>query len=417
MTENAYRPGTWFAAIAPRVAVLVDDHVPPERLYDLWQAALSSDNIDDLLRAVTGGQTGDPPAFGLVVVDGMSVRVFVRAGVTALVVNGSGEMRSIDSGGISTRVEYVAGDVTKVTLGRAGAPAGIPSLPISAGVVAADSLDWLAPPVPEPGSIEAEVLGLDLLPTTIELPRIHEVPLTEADVPPVHDEPAAVDDGPPADDARPPDDAPAADDATAATAAAGDELLEDTMSDPDLVTAEPNGSGDHDGFTIARATLDALRPPPVAVHMIQAISCSQLHFNAPQAQRCRFCGEALQEQEPVVIPRPSMGMLQFSTGQLVELDRRVVVGRSPSAERVSGDDLPQLVQVESPEQDISRSHVEVRLDGWHVVLVDLDSVNGTVVTLPGRSPERLHPREPYPLVPGAVVDLAGEVTFRFEVPT
>jgi hypothetical protein len=151
--------------------------------------------------------------------------------------------------------------------------------------------------------------------------------------------------------------------------------------------------------------------------MVQAVNCSQLHPNAPQAQRCRICDEPLADQDPASAPRPSLGFLRFSTGQLVELDSRVVVGRSPSVERVSGDDLPQLVQVESRWQDISRSHLEVRLEGWHVLLVDLDSANGTVVTLPGRSPERLHPGDPYPLVPGAVVDLAGEVTFRYEAPT
>ena len=29
--------------------------------------------------------------------------------------------------------------------------------------------------------------------------------------------------------------------------------------------------------------------------------------------------------------------------------------------------------------------------------------------------ERLHPHEPFVLVPGAVVDLAGEVTFQYEL--
>ncbi len=412
MTENAYRPGTWFAAVSTTVAVLVDDHLPHERLAGLWKAMLTSDNLDFLLRAVTHGQSAEA-AFGLVVRQGRSIRVLVRAGVSAIVTDAAGKTHTIDSGGISTTVEYVADDVALVTLSRAGAPTGVPSLPISAGVVAADALDW-RPPFADRGSIEADVLALDLVPATMELPRIHEVPL--AGVPKVIDVSAA---------AAVPADAPvsasddAVDDAVDDTVEDGARAAEvaDVTASADVEQATGNGSGDHDGFTLARATVDAMRTPSTSRPMIQAISCSQLHVNAPQAQRCRVCGEALQEQDPVAIPRPSMGVLQFSTGQLIELDRRVVVGRSPSVERVSGDDLPQLVQVESPEQDISRTHVEVRLDGWHVLLVDLDSVNGTVVTLPGRSPERLHPREPYPIVPGAVVDLAGEVTFRFEAPT
>jgi pSer/pThr/pTyr-binding forkhead associated (FHA) protein len=74
-----------------------------------------------------------------------------------------------------------------------------------------------------------------------------------------------------------------------------------------------------------------------------------------------------------------------------------------------------LISVASPDQDISRSHLEVRLDGWHVLIVDLHSTNGTVVTAPGQAPERLRGGEEVPIAPGTLVSLADDLTFVYEV--
>jgi pSer/pThr/pTyr-binding forkhead associated (FHA) protein len=74
-----------------------------------------------------------------------------------------------------------------------------------------------------------------------------------------------------------------------------------------------------------------------------------------------------------------------------------------------------VVKLPSPTNDISRSHVEVSLDEWHVVVADLNSTNGTTVTAPGQAPVRLRPHEPIPIEPNTEVNLADEVVFRFEV--
>ena len=47
--------------------------------------------------------------------------------------------------------------------------------------------------------------------------------------------------------------------------------------------------------------------------------------------------------------------------------------------------------------------------------VERRSRKGTTVQLPGREHQRLHPGEPFPIVPGAVVDMADEVSFTYEV--
>jgi pSer/pThr/pTyr-binding forkhead associated (FHA) protein len=107
-------------------------------------------------------------------------------------------------------------------------------------------------------------------------------------------------------------------------------------------------------------------------------------------------------------------VLRFSNGAEVVLNKPVIAGRAPRAERVTGSELPTLVTLPSPEQEISSSHVEVRLDGWHVLVVDLGSTNGTVATVPGQRPERLRPGEPFSIPPGTTVALADEASAVYE---
>jgi len=106
--------------------------------------------------------------------------------------------------------------------------------------------------------------------------------------------------------------------------------------------------------------------------------------------------------------------LVLSTGLVVELDRTVLIGRAPVVERVTNRDMPRLVTVPSPEQDISRTHAEVRLDGALVLVTDLHSTNGVQVGRPGEPARALVPGEPTPLGPDEVVDLGDDVTFTVE---
>lgn len=172
--------------------------------------------------------------------------------------------------------------------------------------------------------------------------------------------------------------------------------------------------------TVSRARLRAARSVPslseaVAGPPVHGLWCTNGHANPPAATRCRQCQAVIEQVDPVTMPRPVLGALEFSNGMRVVLDRPAVIGRSPRSERVSASEIPQLVVVPSPEADISRSHLEVRLEGWHVLVVDLDSTNGTVVTIPGQEPQRLRPKEEVPISPGTVVSLADEVTFTYAV--
>lgn len=159
---------------------------------------------------------------------------------------------------------------------------------------------------------------------------------------------------------------------------------------PPQSEAAPHGDhhdlGDHDGATIAVAEMRALR-----------------------AERPAF-----DSTDNVPARRPARGRIRLSTGRVVELERPVIIGRRPKSTRTTGADLPTLVAVDSPDQDISRSHVEIRAEGEHVLVTDLDTTNGTVLLRGGNEPVRLHPNEPTMVVTGDVLDLGDGVTVTFE---
>ena len=184
--------------------------------------------------------------------------------------------------------------------------------------------------------------------------------------------------------------------------------------------------GDHDGMTIGLAQLralhaggaghDANRPSPAATSAtVHAVVCPSGHYNPPSAATCRVCGVEIPVQAHVSVPRPVLGSFRFSTGEQRQVFRPMLLGRSPTTDGTLGGELPELVSLPSPSKELSATHLEVRIEGWQVVVVDRRSTNGTTVCLPQRDPQRLHPGEPFPIVPGTVVDMAEEIQFTFEV--
>lgn len=152
--------------------------------------------------------------------------------------------------------------------------------------------------------------------------------------------------------------------------------------------AAPSGPrlGDHDGSTVSVAEMLAMQSGPQS---------APIHTGSGSfSQRRR--GRAL-----------------VSTGQVIEIDKTIIVGRLPRVSRITGQP-PMLVAVPSPQQDISRNHVEIRLEGSAVVVVDLNTTNGTVLLRAGADAERLHPGEPTVVRNGDVIDLGDNVTVQFE---
>lgn len=147
---------------------------------------------------------------------------------------------------------------------------------------------------------------------------------------------------------------------------------------------------------------------------VHAVRCPSGHLNAPHATSCRSCGAPVADQEPVTVPRPVLGTLRFADGREVQLNGPLILGRNPRLEGQSADEAPQLVTLASPLKEMSSTHLEVRVEGWQVLLVDCRSTNGTVVQLPGREAQKLRPAEPFPIIPGTTVNLADEAEFVYE---
>ncbi|RAX47557.1 hypothetical protein DQ354_00855 [Arthrobacter sp. AQ5-06] len=215
--------------------------------------------------------------------------------------------------------------------------------------------------------------------------------------------------------------------APAAQAAPSSNLLPSLNQPPadvqaDVPAADPDAfDGDHDGHTIMKSDLAgmAAHPAPVpepdsaAGHLVLARVCDRGHANPPTHAQCAACGSPL-PADAVQVARPRLGRMRVSTGALVDLDQSLVIGRQPSVSRVQGGVMPRLVQVASPSGDISRSHVEVRLEGWHVMLCDLKATNGTVLVREGQPPRRLAQNEMAILLDGDIAELGDDISLRFE---
>ena len=184
-------------------------------------------------------------------------------------------------------------------------------------------------------------------------------------------------------------------------------------------TAYPQAADDPDAFdaTVDRsALLGGAGPPSVSAVSVLAVLCPAGHVSPPHQTTCRTCGRLVPTQEPFSTPRPTLGVLRLSRGDLVSLDRGVILGRAPSVDpAIPVASRPHVVKVASPLRDVSRNHLEVILEGWHVMVRDLGTTNGTTVTLPGRGPVQLVGHDQQVLEPGAIVALADEVTFTYDV--
>ena len=166
---------------------------------------------------------------------------------------------------------------------------------------------------------------------------------------------------------------------------------------------------DHDHHTVLRPAGTAA---PTGGHLEQttsdtvlAVRCDRGHLTDPLGPVCRACGGPVPRQEPQRVIRPQLGVLRLAGGELVALDRPVVLGRQPSP--AGPGDWPHLVGLPPDSTYLSRSHLRIDLDGWHVLAEDLSSRGGTTVLAPGRDPEMIRAHEPYLLEHGTVVDLAG----------
>ena len=196
-----------------------------------------------------------------------------------------------------------------------------------------------------------------------------------------------------------------------------------------VITTEPAGDSDHDGQTTFRPAVvrlsdeDGRTARSVARHLrhptsetVLAVTCPAGHLTAAYSPECRVCHQPVPTQDPQRVPRPRLGVLALPTGEVVPLDRGVVLGRKPRAVP-GGEPYPHLVHLPAESTYLSRLHLQIELDGWLVLARDLGAAGGTRLHVPGRDPEQLRAQESYVLEDGHKLDLADVYPVTFHVAT
>jgi hypothetical protein len=187
---------------------------------------------------------------------------------------------------------------------------------------------------------------------------------------------------------------------------------------PPAPSEDATATGDDAALDDVTQGRDALIAQAASVDgpKVLAVICPAGHLSPPHRDSCRVCNRQIADQQAFEAARPVLGVLRLESGDKVPLDRGILLGRAPKAKA----DLevarqPHVVKLPSPDNDLSRNHLEIVIDGWHVLARDLGSTNGTTVQLPGSAPTRLRPDEHVALEPGTVLVLADVVSVTFEV--
>ncbi len=152
----------------------------------------------------------------------------------------------------------------------------------------------------------------------------------------------------------------------------------------------------------------------VGAPIVLGVYCKNGHFGDPNARSCVVCGVSRGRRGPAPQPgpRPPLGALVLDDDSALELSIDCVVGREPALDPsvAAGDAHPLCIA----DAAVSRVHARIHLDGWQVLLIDLGSVNGTRIRLPGkRSEQVLEPNVPVPLQSGTRV-FVGTQGFQYE---
>ncbi|WP_225752948.1 FHA domain-containing protein [Actinotalea sp. Marseille-Q4924] len=466
MIVPRYAPGGWFAVVTDGHVCLLPPDVDRDTVTTLWAAVRDGAGLTAQLQLLLAGGLDALPPFALVSLERDRVHVVVRGDVEVQV--DADEPRTVRGRRVATWQEEVVDGafsvVARVLDGAAGADATLPVLSavVHAGAVAVDlrarvgrgATAPVAPPVAAPvaAPVAGDAAGAGSRAAAAEPVRVGsrsaatgptgvradaaepvgvrpgsdvsrpEVPETDPrDMAELDDlehtvlhastdtsvglrldleaapEPAVVP-APAAVPAPAPAPAPAPVPAPA-PAPAPEPTPHDASSVPTdaTVAAVPGPAGapddaDHDGTTVLSSDVVALR-----------------------RQLPEWAGDGV--PGPLAVPapnRPAPAKIRLSSGLVVSLNRPVLLGRAPQVSRVSNREMPRLITVASPRQDISRTHAEVRMDGDDVLVTDLRSTNGVLLLRQGHGPQRLHPGEPTVVEPGVSVDLGEGVTFAVE---
>ena len=354
---RSYRPGDWFGIVGERAVVILPPTEKP-RVAALWELVDGGAGFDVTLDALISGGLRDLPAFVLVSTGEGETRVVIRGPARA-------EFR-VDGETVAAR------GLRRHDLGRALAARG-----------RAD--EHRAPR----GRRSA-----DELPSYVVDGGLFRI--SRLDEAPAHEAPDEIERGAGL-RARVPARRPSrrTDDATTTTTRTSREVATGPVAraaglDPDAAALPPPPPSRR---CCRRCPT---RRPPSRCPRRSATETDHdgLTVTGPGSRRRRR-RPASPGQPPAPDVTVPVARLLISNGEVVDVDRAVVIGRAPEARRFNDTEQPRLVTVPSPHLEISSTHIEVRpgsgADHGTAVVTDLGSTNGTVLVQPGLGPEDLSP--------------------------
>ena len=175
-------------------------------------------------------------------------------------------------------------------------------------------------------------------------------------------------------------------------------------SHDDEITLPPPPPGELLGDVMRLGGAESLASQDARESLVDAKLCPDGHPNPPVVASCAVCGKFLTPGAAAIVhvPRPSLGHLELDDGTIVELDHELLIGRNP--DRDEHPERAGLRPIKIVGEKVSRSHLEVRYQGWDVLVADCGSTNGTfVVPHPGGQVSGLEPGRAQLLEPGATV--------------
>lgn len=442
MTESAPRwtAGDHIVIVWSGGSALIDESVGLGVAERIWTRMRRDPQLGTFLKTLAEGSDAgflDLPSFAVVVRDGERYHLAVRGSLRAEVQRA--DATEVLSGeGITTWAERVLVSPLAIQLGSPGPSEG--GAPIADGVVRGSSvitgeirsepseLREAVEPV-APVEIPPEAAVVEPLQVEPIIPQAEErepasahttyaevdedsEPLEEPTPQPLAEptrEPAAVPAPNPYDslwdhsialdveaaairdeDAEVPLASPPATDVVEVMQVSAEQLSGDTVADEGSVQVEMPG---------------AVRGPSVLARF-----CDRDHANPPERAVCFVCGAAV-AGEARITERPQLGWLRVEGGETIPLRGPIIAGRNPRSTALKLDETPRLVAL--PHPHVSGTHLAVTMEGWRLMVRDLNSSNGTYLRRHGEAPVRL-PEAAVPLVAGDLIDLGKGLFLRLE---
>ena len=161
--------------------------------------------------------------------------------------------------------------------------------------------------------------------------------------------------------------------------------------------------------TVIRPSRSSVTPParPDEDTIVKAPPALILPDDGRASQRSRE--RAVEEiTAPPLPPAAARYRISVNSAEPILLEVPVLIGRDPRPPRVASSVMPRFVRVHSPQREVSATHLELRQDGASVVVTDMRSTNGTVITVPGMSVFTLHAGGSMVVAPGTTLDLGDD---------